>query len=389
MIHADKNSSRNHCAMCLGCTKLADVSDRYRRESDLADLVTEKLAGVSLADKCPQASTSFVAYVEDTWLPFVKRSKKPSTYAGYKSYFERYIKPRAAKGNFALRDFTVAVVSNLLEDVADMHEVNVDTVGKIRSILSAIFSFAIGHGDFPARSAAENPASRALIPESATEPEETIAATREEVKAILAHLATEGLTLQRAAVALMAFTGCRPGEARGLRWEEWDRKVAQIQVVRSVWHTVEGTTKTTQSNRFVTVTDELREILLALWEAQGSPLSGYILARAKGGRVNLENMSKRELVPALSRCAVCKEAESAKHKGHAFERDVTLPKWHGWYSLRRFHGTQVRHEAGNSDTSAKALGNSKDVFDKHYLKSTEVLPDVRKAVNSAMRGLIN
>jgi hypothetical protein len=161
-------------------------------------------------------------------------------------------------------------------------------------------------------------------------------------------------------------------------------------------HTVEGTTKTGQS-RFVTVTEELRSILLDLWKSQGSPLRGYALARAKGGRkkpvafgrVNLDNMSKRELVPALSRCAVCKEAESAKHKGHAFERDETLPEWHGWYSLRYFHGTQVRHEAGNSDTSSKALGNSKDVFDKHYLKSTEVLPDVRKAVNSAMCGLTN
>jgi hypothetical protein len=114
-----------------------------------------------------------------------------------------------------------------------------------------------------------------------------------------------------------------------------------------------------------------------------------ICSRAKGERVNLDNMAGREIIPALSRCAVCKEAESAKHKGHAFKRDESLPQWHGWYSLRRFHGTQVRHEAGNSDTSAKALGNSKDVFDKHYLKSTEVLPDVRKAVNSAMRGLTN
>jgi integrase len=118
-----------------------------------------------------------------------------------------------------------------------------------------------------------------LIPESATEPHQTVASTREEVKAILAHLATEGLTLQRAAVALIAYTGVRPGEARGLRWEEWNRTACQIKVARSVWHTVEGTTKTTQSNRFVTVTDELREILLDLWKSQGSPLGGYILAQ--------------------------------------------------------------------------------------------------------------
>ena len=117
------------------------------------------------------------------------------------------------------------------------------------------------------------------------------------------------------------------------------------------------------------------------------PLGGYMLARAKGDRVNLDNMAKRRIVPALSRCAVCLQPESARHRGHSFERDETLPHWPSWYALRRFHGTQVREQAGNSDTMSKALGNSKAVADKHYLKPVEVLPDVRKAVNDAFRGL--
>ncbi len=133
----------------------------------------------------------------------------------------------------------------------------------------------------------------------------------------------------------------------------------------------------------------LKEILSALWKSQGCPINGYILARSDGGRVNLDNESKRVITPALSRCAVCKQAESAEHKDHTFQRDETLPHWNGFYSLRRFHATQVRQEA-TSDTTmleALALGNSKAVADKHYLKSTEVLPDVRKAVVNAMRGL--
>jgi integrase len=227
------------------------------------------------------------------------------------------------------------------------------------------------------------------IPESATEPNETVAASRDDVKAILAHRNTNGMTLERAAVALIAYTGVRPGECPGLRWEEWDRTASQIKIVRSVWHAVEGTIKTKQSNRFVTITDELRTILLDLWKSQGSPLGGYILAHAKGERINLDNISKRSIRPALSRCSVCQEPESAEHEGHTFKRDASLPEWAGWYSLRRFHGTQVRHESGNSETTSKALGNTKEVADKHYLKNTEVLPDVRKAVNSAMKGLIN
>jgi hypothetical protein len=137
----------------------------------------------------------------------------------------------------------------------------------------------------------------------------------------------------------------------------------------------------------VAVTEELRAILLELWRSQQSPLGGYILAHSSGERANLDNMAKRQIIPALSRCAICSKAESDEHAGHTFERDESLPRWHGWYSLRRFHGTQIREQAGNSDTMSKALGNSKAVADKHYLKTTEVLPDVRKAVNDAMRGL--
>jgi hypothetical protein len=36
---------------------------------------------------------------------------------------------------------------------------------------------------------------------------------------------------------------------------------------------------------------------------------------------------------------------------------------------------------------AEALGNSKEVADRHYNKPTKVPPDVRRAVNDAMRGL--
>jgi integrase len=254
--------------------------------------------------------------------------------------------------------------------------------------MSGIFTFAMSEGHFPARSSADNPASRARIPETASEPKPTVAASRSEVKGILAHLKDKGLTLARAAVALIAYTGIRPGECRGLRWEDWDRAAEQLHVVRSVWHTHETAPKTEQSVRFVTVTPELRSILLDLWESQGSPTKGYLLARSNKERVNLDNESKRVIIPALNRCAICHEPESAQHKGHDYQRDESLSQWHGWCSLRRFHGTVVRGEA-SSETTSKALGNSKEVADRHYFKPQTVLPDVRAAVTAATNGLIN
>ena len=359
---------------------LAQYSDRYRRKSDLVPLAEEKLDEVSKADRCPGSAASFVDYVETVWLPYVKATRRPSTYAACRSYFIRYIRPRTQ--HLALRDFTLARVTKLLASAASMHSLNTATVSKIRSVLSAIFTFSIASGHYPARSVAENPARCALIPASASKPKATHAASVEDVKAILAILKTDGCDLEHAAIALAAFTGCRPGELRGLRWEDWDRAKNSLRVSRSIWHAVVGETKTEQSNRHVSVHPELHSILSDLWNSRGCLIGGFILARADGRPINLDNAAKRTIVPALSRCAVCGQAEAAKHEGHAFKRDETTPAWHGFYSLRRYAATQVREQSGSSDTASKALGNSKEVLDKHYLRNRDVLPDVRRAVNS-------
>ena len=346
------------------CVMLAKYdANRYRTESDLADLAAEKLAGVRQASKCPHSADSFTSYVEDEYLPYVLRSMKASTYSGYRTYWERYLRPRV--GKYALRDFTVAIVAALLKDIACKHKLNTETVKKIRSILSGVFTYAMSAGDFPARSEMDNPASRARIPETANEPKRTLAASRETVQAILTAL--QGHELERTAVAIIAYTGVRPGEARGLRWEDWDRTRQQIEVKRSVWHTIVGTPKTEQSEKPVPVNPELRQILLDLSRSQGLPVNGYILAGHKGQPMNLDNLAKRTIRTVL------------EAKGLIFP---------GWYTLRRFFATEVRLHT-DSETVSKALRNSKAVADKHYIKPTEVLPDVRKAVNDAVSGLVN
>jgi hypothetical protein len=78
----------------------------------------------------------------------------------------------------------VAIVAGLLKNIATQHTLNRDTVTKIRSILSGIFTYAMSEGHFPGRNALENSASRARIPESAVEPVEPKAAARDEVKVI-------------------------------------------------------------------------------------------------------------------------------------------------------------------------------------------------------------
>ena len=85
-----------------------------------------------------------------------------------------------------------------------------------------------------------------------------------------------------------------------MRWEYWDRVKQQIAVSRAVWQAIVGTPKTSQSSRFLAVSPELREVLLALWKKRESPIHGYILAGAKGRPVNLDNLAKRTIRPRLN-----------------------------------------------------------------------------------------
>jgi integrase len=158
-----------------------------------------------------------------------------------------------------------------------------------------------------------------------------------------------------------------PSEARGTRWEDWSRTDQHIAIRRSVWHREVGPTKTEKSERFVPVTPDLREILLDLWKAKSSPIGGYILAGRRDHPTVLDNLSKRLIRPLLE------------------EKGIS---WAGWYSLRRFHATVVRQSSGSSETAAKALGNSKDVCDARYIKNVNVFPDVCRAVNDGLLGIV-
>jgi integrase len=373
------------------CVQLAEVCDRYRRESDLADLVKEKMDAVSAADKCAKSCEPFSDYVETIWLPHIQSTRKASTHSGYKTYFERYIRPYAQKQGLAVRDFNVRIVSDLLESVAKMYPVNRDSILKIHSVLSGIFRFAMATGAFPGKTATDNPCAGALIPKGKAK-QETIVATREQVQGLLK--AFEHMPLERAAISLMALAGLRPNEARGLCWTHWDRAQQHLAIQQGVWHTIVGTTKTERSTAFVAVADDLRQILLELWRKQGCPISGFVLAgtrKDKDGKLRsviLDNLAKRSIAETLNRCVTCKKAESAEHKGHDYKRDESLPTWPGWYSLRRFCATQVCVQA-DSETAASALRNNKEVAKEHYIKPTTVLPKTRRAVNDAMSGLIN
>jgi hypothetical protein len=69
----------------------------------------------------------------------------------------------------------------------------------------------------------------------------------------------------------------------------------------------------------------------------------------------LENLSKRVVIPALKRCAICFQQESAHKAEHEFKLQEWLPAWHGWYSLRRGVATTLAGLTKDNGLASKRL----------------------------------
>jgi integrase len=326
---------------------LAPVCDRYRTERDVQPLLDDILRPINAGTAKPESTLSVADYGKDCWLPWAEENCKPSTYHGYKRFWESYLSPRL-KG-VTLRDFRTVDAANLLADLHRSIGCGRTMLKHAKSILSGIFTLARNTGILDA----PNPVQGTMIPKKAAGPGETYAASLDEVIAILDAVGkAENITRQtrlqiQTAVALTYFAGLRPGEARGVCWEDFDGR--RLIVRHSVWHTHITAPKTEESVKPVPVIEPLTGILADLREAEGNPLSGPILRGPSGKPLNLENLRTRVLGPIL---------EAAKLE------------WHGWYSLRRGVSTTLTSLSHDEGMASKGLlrHSSLSTTQRHYIK---------------------
>jgi integrase len=332
--------------------KLADYCDRFRTERDVQPLLDEILRPLNQKRAKPESNLSIAEYVEDYYLEFVRDNCKPSTCSGYKTQWQMYLAPRLTK--VALRDFRTCDAAKLFDDIFHAHKLSRSTLRHLKSFLSGMFTFAINQGVLDGI----NPIREARIPKKANAPAETHAASPDEVLAMLNALERAGNIKACAAVALMFFGGLRPGEARGVCWEDYDGR--QITVRKSVWRTHATEPKTAESAKPVPIIEPLRSILSKLREVEGNPLEGPILRGSKKEQpLNLDNLARREVRNIL------------------LEAEI---KWHGWYSLRRGIATMIQ-AVEKDPMAAKGLLRHSSVLttQKHYIK------DVPETTLNAMK----
>lgn len=160
---------------------------------------------------------------------------------------------------------------------------------------------------------------------------------------------------ERTIVLTAALTGLRKGEIRRLCWADFDGQTLSVR--RSIWNRVENAPKTNRSKAPIPVVKQLAEALEKHKLRMGklAQPSLPIFQAGNGKPLNLDNLVRHEIGPALTRCAVCAKREDEHAKAdHEFKLDKSIPSGHGWHAFRRGLATNL-HTLGVDDKTIQAI----------------------------------
>ena len=282
-------------------------------------------------------------FVESEYLVHAESSLAKSTCAGYAKMFKAYGK------FFDGRDLDVRTCDcqAILRTIcAENPQLNKTTLQHVKNFFSGVWTHALrmGHTD------RDNPWRSVAIP-NAPEAGETYAYSPQEIETIL-KATPEPYDL---VILVAACTGLRKSEIRGLRWSDWDYATSTLTVNRAVWGSHVKTTKSTASKAPVPVVP-----VLAARLGDGKR-SGTIFKGSTGEPLNLDNLARRVIIPAVG------------------------STWHGWHAFRRGLATYL-HAQGVPDKEIQAILRHENVAitQKSYVKT--VPENVRAAMATVKFG---
>jgi integrase/predicted RNA-binding Zn-ribbon protein involved in translation (DUF1610 family) len=232
---------REACPKCGG--QLVETEERRRaikggfatRKACQA-AVNKVLSAVEARTFTPPTRITVKAFLLDEWLPAVKGTLRPTTYASYTMLAREHIIPRL--GSLQLQKLTPgainALYAYLLEEgrVCGKGGLSTSSVRRVHAVLHRACHDAVRWGRLTV-----NPVDAADPPKVSAEHAERLPVwTAEQLAAFLASVADDRLF---ALWRLLAMTGMRRGEALGLAWEDLDMEKGRL-TIRRAWVPVNG-----------------------------------------------------------------------------------------------------------------------------------------------------
>jgi len=222
------------CPSCGG--SLTDVEER--RQKSQGGFRTKKEAQQALDKaKVALAENRFVvptnitlrSFLEDEWLPTIKKTVRPTTYSSYEGHVRNHLVPRL--GSIQLRRLNAATINAHYAFLADQGNLKGEglspaSIRRVHATLHRALRDAVRW-----QRLYYNPADAADPPRASAERSELDVWSCDELKAFLANVRDDRLY---PLWLLYSTTGLRRGEALGLQWGDLDLEARRLVVRRSL-----------------------------------------------------------------------------------------------------------------------------------------------------------
>lgn len=315
--------------------QIGEVTTRGKRPPQkIEDAAREIVAGAAVTNANPGRVVTVGEFVDCVYFPHIQQHKRPSTLKGYKDIWRNHAKAHCA--DVWLKDVRTFHVQGWLDVIAAPGTLGRNSLKHIKTFLSAVFKLAKQQGYYTG----ENPVRDTATSPKAAEPQETHAYDLSEIQQMLSVMPEPAATI----FAVAAFTGLRRSELQGLRWEDYQD--GEIRVSRAIWEGHVNDPKTGRSKGAVPVIRQVVDRLEFHRLRHGNKQVGPMFPNGKKKEPEplcLNNVLNRQILPALRRCEVCRNAEREHTESgkHDFKLDETFPKWRGWHAARRGLGSNL------------------------------------------------
>ena len=293
---------RESCPRCGG--ELRETEERRRaikgghatrKECEAA--LAKVLVALEAQTFRPPTKITVKAFLLSEWLPTVKGSLRPTTYASYAMLAREHIVPRL--GSLQLQKLSPAAINALYAHLSEHGRVHgggplsASSVRRVHAVLHRACHDAVRWGRLTA-----NPVAGADPPKTSAEHHERLPVwSAEQLAAFLASVADDRLF---ALWRMLAMTGMRRGEALGLAWEDVDMEAGSA-TIRRAWIPVNGVAqfsepKSRRSRRTIALDPVTVEALRMHAARQADEQSSWQEGAAEAGLV-FTRPNGRPLVP--------------------------------------------------------------------------------------------
>ena len=290
------------CPKCGGVLLEAEERRRaikggYATRKECQAALSKVLVAVEARNFTPPTRITVKAFLLSEWLPTVKGTLRPTTYASYAMLAREHIIPRL--GSLQLQKLSPAAINALYAHLSEHGRVHgggplsASSVSRVHAVLHRACHDAVRWGRLTV-----NPVAGADPPKASAEHHDRLPVwSAEQLSAFLASVADDHLF---ALWRVLAATGMRRGEALGLGWEDLDMEAGSV-TIRRAWIPVDGVAqfsepKSKRSRRTIALDPVTVEALKAHAAFQADEQSTWREGAAETGLV-FTRPDGRPLVP--------------------------------------------------------------------------------------------